>query len=731
MYNKKLLNSIKIHLFRFIMFCWLFILALPITNSSDTTYSDWKQFEDNYNIVNDFDTDIVKVYSSDYGWDMNWGVLELWDTSDRISVNFDINQWHNVKIELITYTGYFTDSNKYARINRTKVYVDDVLRTITIGNEEECVTVWNWHYCPYYIDLELTTGTHKLEIESANSKLRLDRFRYTDISSFILVPDFNVNYWSWIQAENSYISEYDPNFNIIVKSSSDFQGDMNGAVLELPDTLDKVSYSFFAEGSGDYIIDLYTYTGYNTYEDPYARIDRTKIYIDGVELKKFKGDSLDCVTVWGSHFCTVLVAVNLDLGEHILEVESVNSKIRVDRFRYWIRNNIVIPVTWKLVQEDTLPIFGYHSILNDNELITEPTLEIHRTDFINQIDYANNVLWCKWYTLADLVNNYISKDIKIPENACVMNFDDGAINNYDIAFPILKDKGVVATFYIVTNYVNQGFSWYINWYQVEELRDAGNEIAAHTMNHKDLTMLSLEDANLEIANSKQMLEDHGFNISTFAYPFWAQNDLIIDLVKDNWFIAARDTEKFNIWRRKPSVTTNADLQSNYMYLFNYYKPELVSNTQIKDDIFYNYRWQFEEWYRIDGGTSAGIFPLSSTTPTTTSYAVLNLDDSHKISSNFLVYNDWEYKIEIFWSTWVNDPLQYFKYLYKIKIFIDGIEQSIVPTDNLLEECYETAWNRAYCSYFVTVNLDTGLHELSVEANWGRIRIDKFRVWERN
>ncbi|NDK08403.1 polysaccharide deacetylase family protein [Candidatus Gracilibacteria bacterium] len=605
---------------------------------------------------------------------MDGGVLELGDTTDRISVNFDVSEGGNIKMELITYTGYYTDSNKYARIDRTKVYVDDVLRTITLGNESECVTVWNWYYCPYYIDADLTTGIHKLEIESANSKLRLDRFRYSILSSSVLVPNFNVNYGTWIQAENSYVIESDPNSNIKVLLSSSFSGDMDGAVLELPDTLDKISYSFFAEDSGDYIFDLYTYTGYNTYDDPYSRIDRTKIYIDGVELLKYKGDLSGCVTVWGSHFCSVLVAINLNSGEHTLEVESVNSRIRVDRFRYGIRSSIVIPVTWNLVQEDTLPIFGYHSVLNDNELITEPTLEIHKTDFINQIDYANNVLGCKWYTLADLVNNYISKDIKIPKNACAMNFDDGALNNYEVALPILIDKGVVATFYIVTNYIDQGFSGYVNWDQVVAIRDAGNEIASHTMNHKDLTTLTLNDANLEIANSKQMLVNHGFNVSTFAYPFGAQNDLIIELVKNNGFIAARDTEKYNTWRRKPSVTTSADIQSNYRYLFNYYKPELVSNTQIKEDIFYNYRWQFEEGYRIDVGTSAGVFPLSSTTPTTTSYAVLNLDDSHKISSNFLVYNNGEYKIEIFGSTGINDSLQYFNYLYKKKSLLMGLNK---------------------------------------------------------
>lgn len=734
MNNKKLLILIKNQyikeLFRIITFVWLFIFAFNIAHSADIAYSVRKQFEDNYAVVKDSDSDIKKVYSSDYGWDMNGGILELWDTSDRVSVNFDVRDAWNTKIELVTYTGYFTDSNKYARIDRTKVYIDGVLRTVTIGNESECVTVRNQYYCPYYITVDLTAWTHKLEIESVNSRIRLDRFRYGNTSSSVLVPNFNVNYGSWIQAENSYIVENDPNSNIAVNSSTAFLGDMKGWILELFDTWDKVSYSLFIENSWDYIIDLYTYAGYNTYDNPYSRIDRTKIYIDGIELTKYKGDSSKCVTVWNRHYCSILAAIKLDSGEHTLEIESANSKIRVDRFRYGIRSWTSSPIIWKELQEDTLPIFGYHSVINDNEPITEPTLQIHRTDFISQIDYANNILWCKWYTLADITKNYISKNIKTPNKACVMTFDDWAINNYEVTFPILKNYWVVATFYIVTNYVDNNFDWYMNWDQVKEIANAGNEIAAHTVNHKNLTTISSTEANQEIANSKKALENQGFNISTFAYPFWAKNSSVIDLVKNNWFIAARDIEKSNIWRRKPPVTTNSDPKSNFMYLFNYYKPEIVSNTQIKNDIFYNYRWQFEEGFKIDKWTVAGVYPLSSITPTSTSYAVLNLENGHMITSNFLVYNDWEYKIEIIWSTWINEPLKYFSKLNNTNVSIDGVEESVVPSNFTDKDCYHTLWNWTYCSYFVTVNLTKGLHNISLAADWDRIRIDKFKVRER-
>jgi peptidoglycan/xylan/chitin deacetylase (PgdA/CDA1 family) len=56
----------------------------------------------------------------------------------------------------------------------------------------------------------------------------------------------------------------------------------------------------------------------------------------------------------------------------------------------------------------------------------------------------------------------------------------------------------------------------ITWEQIAALQQDGMDIEAHTMNHPN--DLSQSDLNYEIGQSKQCLEDHGFNPTIFAYP---------------------------------------------------------------------------------------------------------------------------------------------------------------------------------------------------------------------
>lgn len=47
-------------------------------------------------------------------------------------------------------------------------------------------------------------------------------------------------------------------------------------------------------------------------------------------------------------------------------------------------------------------------------------------------------------------------EIEIPEGAVAVTFDDGFLNNYTEAFPVLKEHGVPATIYVATGYIGTG-----------------------------------------------------------------------------------------------------------------------------------------------------------------------------------------------------------------------------------------------------------------------------------
>jgi len=127
-----------------------------------------------------------------------------------------------------------------------------------------------------------------------------------------------------------------------------------------------------------------------------------------------------------------------------------------------------------------------------------------------------------------------------PSKAIALTFDDGYADAYTEALPVLKRYGLVATFYIVINFVGQ--PGYMTWEQVAALRDAGMEIGAHTVRHLDLTSLDWETAGVEIAQSKTELDQRlNINVTSFCYPTGLYNAGIEEQVRAAGYLNATTT----------------------------------------------------------------------------------------------------------------------------------------------------------------------------------------------
>jgi peptidoglycan/xylan/chitin deacetylase (PgdA/CDA1 family) len=129
------------------------------------------------------------------------------------------------------------------------------------------------------------------------------------------------------------------------------------------------------------------------------------------------------------------------------------------------------------------------------------------------------------------------------QKVVILTFDDGYKNQYSNAKPILDKYGFKATFYIVCNYVGSGDNR-MTWEQIHSLHDEGHDIAAHTMNHDDLSKLSPQAVEYEVAQSKQCLLDKGINPKSFAYPFNGGSDdpSVINIVASHYDLARTATD---------------------------------------------------------------------------------------------------------------------------------------------------------------------------------------------
>lgn len=117
------------------------------------------------------------------------------------------------------------------------------------------------------------------------------------------------------------------------------------------------------------------------------------------------------------------------------------------------------------------------------------------------------------------------------QNVTVVTFDDGALDNYTVALPILEEFGIKATFFIVTGCIGGTYKGTyfqtraMSKPQLRELASLGHEIAAHTESHPRLAEIPLREAREEMVRSKRCLEDLiGLPVASFAYPFGQFNE---------------------------------------------------------------------------------------------------------------------------------------------------------------------------------------------------------------
>jgi peptidoglycan/xylan/chitin deacetylase (PgdA/CDA1 family) len=118
-----------------------------------------------------------------------------------------------------------------------------------------------------------------------------------------------------------------------------------------------------------------------------------------------------------------------------------------------------------------------------------------------------------------------------------LTFDDGRANTYPVK-DMLASHGMRGTFYIISGSVGTS-SYYLTWPQIGEFASAGNEIAGHTVNHRNLTTLTSEQARAEVCDDRQNLIGRGYNPISFAYPEGAYNTTVEQIVRDCGYLDAR------------------------------------------------------------------------------------------------------------------------------------------------------------------------------------------------
>ena len=204
------------------------------------------------------------------------------------------------------------------------------------------------------------------------------------------------------------------------------------------------------------------------------------------------------------------------------------------------------------------PVLLYHQIALTHPFDDPLGLGVSPEIFESQIRFLHK----KGYqalTLDDIVDG---KTIRRKPNQkyVAITFDDGYVDNYLNAFPILKKYGFTATIFFPTAHIGKINSWdggkssLMTWEHAREMLDYGISFQSHTCTHADLPSLPEDKVMIELVESRDTIKDKlGISVNHLSYPFGRYNSRIMDFARKAgyrwaWAAGTSDMKRFSMER---------------------------------------------------------------------------------------------------------------------------------------------------------------------------------------
>lgn len=162
---------------------------------------------------------------------------------------------------------------------------------------------------------------------------------------------------------------------------------------------------------------------------------------------------------------------------------------------------------------------------------------------------------------------------KVRQNpgAVALTFDDGYLNFFEHALPVLAEYQFPATVFVVSGYCGLHNGWrssqrnparleLMGWRELREVARLGVALGAHTVNHPDLAALPEDEVEREVRDCRASLEDHTSQaIENFAYPCGAWNPAVRVAVSRHFRLGCGNALGFVDSRSDPFVLPRIDV----------------------------------------------------------------------------------------------------------------------------------------------------------------------------
>ncbi|MCK4325702.1 polysaccharide deacetylase family protein [bacterium] len=210
----------------------------------------------------------------------------------------------------------------------------------------------------------------------------------------------------------------------------------------------------------------------------------------------------------------------------------------------------------------SIPVITYHHVnchLGDTVTVTPEYFE-EQMRYLGQRGY--NTIFLK-----ELISCLEQKKAP-PEKTVALTFDDGYLDNWLYAYPILKKYKMKATIFVITSPIRDRHSnstpeisphsetrpaavlgkglsdHYLSWAEMREMEDSGLvDIQCHTHSHQRLDSPEV-DCHNELSLSKKLIDEHlKKDCSFIAWPWGTCNEEVIALARQLGYRGAVITKK--------------------------------------------------------------------------------------------------------------------------------------------------------------------------------------------
>ena len=182
---------------------------------------------------------------------------------------------------------------------------------------------------------------------------------------------------------------------------------------------------------------------------------------------------------------------------------------------------------------DHATILMYHRFGEDKY----PTTNVRIEQFEEHLEMLPSGEYSVW-PLQDIIRN-LQAGKPVPDRTVAITIDDAYLSVYELAMPLLKERGFHATLFVATRPIDRDLRNYMDWDQLREWQAAGFDIGSQTQTHPHMHRQSIEvnREELKVSNDR-FLAELGIRPTLFAYPYGEYNLGVIDLVKAAGFEAA-------------------------------------------------------------------------------------------------------------------------------------------------------------------------------------------------